>query len=103
MDGATRADGVVVLAATNRVDALDPALRRPGRFDREIEIGIPKEIDRKDILVKLLSQVPNDLKEDDFSKVASVTHGYVGNQKNRKDQIATCERGKNLLRAYFRS
>ncbi|KAJ7363282.1 spermatogenesis associated protein 5 [Desmophyllum pertusum] len=54
MDGADSASfssgHVIVLAATNRPDALDPALRRPGRLDREIEIGIPNASDREDIL-----------------------------------------------------
>jgi ATP-dependent Zn protease len=48
--GAGAADGVVVLAATNRPDALDAALRRPGRFDRELEVGVPSPADRADIL-----------------------------------------------------
>ncbi|MDR0439322.1 MAG: CDC48 family AAA ATPase [Methanocalculaceae archaeon] len=50
MDGITDRGQVVVVGATNRPDAIDPALRRPGRFDREIEIGVPSEIDRQEIL-----------------------------------------------------
>jgi transitional endoplasmic reticulum ATPase len=50
MDGITYRGQVVVVGATNRPDAIDPALRRPGRFDREIEIGVPSEIDRQEIL-----------------------------------------------------
>ncbi|NQZ85070.1 MAG: CDC48 family AAA ATPase [Nanoarchaeales archaeon] len=50
MDGLNKADGVVVIAATNRIDSLDEALRRPGRFDREIEIGVPKVDGRMEIL-----------------------------------------------------
>ncbi len=48
---------VVVLAATNRPDAIDSALRRPGRFDREIEIGIPSALQRRDILRVMLAEV----------------------------------------------
>src|SRR5947209_16880550 len=50
MDGMKSRGKVVVIAATNRPDSLDPAIRRPGRFDREIEIGIPDEQGRKEIL-----------------------------------------------------
>lgn len=81
MDGiaSKEKEGVVVLAATNRPNALDPALRRPGRFDREIEIGIPKEKDRREILSKLLSRVPDCcVSEEEISNIANVTHGYVG-------------------------
>ncbi|MCQ2053024.1 MAG: CDC48 family AAA ATPase [archaeon] len=78
MDGlsSSRRD-VVVIAATNREDAIDPALRRPGRFDREIEIGIPSKIGRKDILEVHLRGMPltNDVSIDEL---ASITHGFVG-------------------------
>ena len=50
MDGLEERGQVVVIGATNRVDAIDAALRRPGRFDREIEIGVPSELDRIEIL-----------------------------------------------------
>lgn len=60
---------MIVLGATNRADALDPALRRPGRFDREIEIGIPNATDRRDILVTLLRKTPNSLCEQDLTKL----------------------------------
>ena len=59
---------VLVLAATNRPDALDSALRRPGRFDREIEIGIPNTADRQDILRTLLRNVPHNLLEEDLTR-----------------------------------
>ena len=59
---------VLVLAATNRPDALDPALRRPGRLDREIEIGIPNAGDREDILRTLLRTVPHSLTGEDFTR-----------------------------------
>lgn len=52
MDGAVSSSNVVVIGATNRPNAIDPALRRPGRFDREVSIGIPDCNDRLDILQK---------------------------------------------------
>lgn len=59
---------VIVLAATNRPDALDPALRRPGRLDREIEIGIPTASDREDILRTLLRSVPHSFTDENFTR-----------------------------------
>ncbi|MBQ6548242.1 MAG: CDC48 family AAA ATPase [Candidatus Methanomethylophilaceae archaeon] len=78
MDGLSSGKGdVVVIAATNREDAIDPALRRPGRFDREIEIGIPGRDGRKDILEVHMRGMP--LTDDvSIDKLASMTHGFVG-------------------------
>ncbi len=77
MDGLESRGKVVVIGATNRPNALDPALRRPGRFDREIEIGIPGKDARKEILEIHTRGVP--LAEDvDLEKLADMTHGYVG-------------------------
>ncbi len=77
MDGLESRGKVVVIGATNRPNALDPALRRPGRFDREIEIGIPGKNARKEILEIHTRGVP--LAEDvDLEKLADMTHGYVG-------------------------
>lgn len=69
---------VVVLAATNRPNALDAALRRPGRFDREIEVPIPNEAGRLDILNVYFSRMQHSLAPQDIATVASITHGYVG-------------------------
>ncbi|MCO5590256.1 hypothetical protein L7F22_044225 [Adiantum nelumboides] len=69
---------VVVIAATNRPNALDPALRRPGRLDREIEVGIPSSTARLEILQVLLKGVPHSLSFDTIKAVADRTHGYVG-------------------------
>jgi AAA family ATPase len=69
---------VVVIAATNRPNALDPALRRPGRFDREIEIGIPDADARFDILQILTSKIPHSVAQADLRAIADRTHGYVG-------------------------
>jgi transitional endoplasmic reticulum ATPase len=77
MDGLKERGQVVVIGATNRVDAIDPALRRPGRFDREIEIAVPNEIDRTEILRIHCRGMP--IAEDvDLVKIAQQTHGYVG-------------------------
>ncbi|KAJ1567910.1 spermatogenesis associated protein 5 [Nowakowskiella sp. JEL0078] len=71
--------GIVVLAATNRVNAIDDALRRPGRFDREVEIGIPTPNDRFEILKVHLKKTQNDLSDDDIKFIAvQKMHGYVG-------------------------
>ncbi len=77
MDGLKHRGKVIVIAATNRPNAIDPALRRPGRFDREIEIGIPDEQDRFEILQIHTHGMPL---EDglDLSKFAKITHGFVG-------------------------
>ncbi|KAF5385405.1 hypothetical protein D9757_005422 [Collybiopsis confluens] len=69
---------VIVIGTTNRPNAIDPALRRPGRFDREIEIGVPDGEARFSILKTLLSKTPNDIREKDLYAVASRAHGYVG-------------------------
>jgi transitional endoplasmic reticulum ATPase len=77
MDGLKERGQVVVIGATNRVDAIDPALRRPGRFDREIEIAVPNETDRTEILRIHCRGMP--IAEDvDLVKLAQQTHGYVG-------------------------
>lgn len=77
MDGLEARGKIIVIAATNRVDAVDPALRRPGRFDREIEIGVPDRDGRKEILQIHTRGMP--LAEDvDLDMLADNTHGYVG-------------------------
>jgi transitional endoplasmic reticulum ATPase len=77
MDGMQSRGKVVVIAATNRPNALDPALRRPGRFDREIEIGVPDQQGRLEILQIHTRGMP--LSDNvDLQKLASSTHGFVG-------------------------
>ncbi len=77
MDGIEARGKLVVIGATNRPNAIDPALRRPGRFDREIEIGIPDEEGRYDILQIHTRGMP--LTEDvNLESIAKVTHGFVG-------------------------
>ncbi|MBS7639186.1 MAG: CDC48 family AAA ATPase [Candidatus Bathyarchaeia archaeon] len=77
MDGLKPRGRVVVIGATNRPNAIDPALRRPGRFDREIEIGVPNKQGRLEILQIHTRNMP--LAEDvDLERIASITHGFVG-------------------------
>ncbi len=77
MDGINGRGQVIVMAATNLPDSLDPALRRPGRFDREIAIGVPDRPGRREILAVHTRGMP--LAADvDLDRLASVTHGFVG-------------------------
>ena len=77
MDGLKSRGQVVVIGATNRPDSLDPALRRPGRFDREIEIGVPDADERREVLEIHTRNMP--IEEDvDLNKLANTTHGFVG-------------------------
>ena len=77
MDGLQSRGKVVVIGATNRPNALDPALRRPGRFDREIEIGVPNKDGRLQILQIHTRGMPLE-KDVDLTQLASLTHGFVG-------------------------
>jgi len=96
MDGLKGRGNVIVIGATNRPEALDPALRRPGRFDREIEIGIPDRDGRLEILQIHTRGMP--LAEDvDLEKLADITHGYTG-----ADLAALCrEAAMKALRRYL--
>ena len=77
MDGLSGRGDVIVIAATNREESIDPALRRPGRFDREIEIGIPGRDGRKDILAVHLRSMPLD-EDVSTDRLANLTQGFVG-------------------------
>jgi transitional endoplasmic reticulum ATPase len=93
MDGLKSRGKVIVIAATNIPNMIDPALRRPGRFDREIEIGVPDRKGRLEILKIHTRNMPlaNDV---DLEKIADVTHGFVG-----ADLAAICkEAAMNVLR-----
>lgn len=96
MDGLESRGQLVVIAATNRPNALDPALRRPGRFDREIEIGIPDKKGRLEILQIHTRNMP--LAEDvSLEKIAEITYGYTG-----ADLVALCkEAAMKALRRYL--
>ncbi len=77
MDGLSKRGHVIVIGATNREDAIDPALRRPGRFDREIEIGVPTRAGRKEILLIHTRRMP--LEEGfDLDRFVDFTYGFVG-------------------------
>ncbi|XP_072291102.1 ATPase family gene 2 protein homolog A [Eucyclogobius newberryi] len=85
---------LLVLGATNRPHALDPALRRPGRFDKELEVGVPSAGERADILQKLLLSVPHSASGDELTRLSESAHGYVG-----ADLAAVCkEAGLRALR-----
>src|ERR671919_153417 len=77
MDGLKARGKVVVIGATNRINAIDPALRRPGRFDREIELGVPDRDGRLDVLQIHTRGMP--LAQDvNLEKLADISHGFVG-------------------------
>ncbi|XP_024975529.1 calmodulin-interacting protein 111 isoform X2 [Cynara cardunculus var. scolymus] len=78
MDGISRTEGLLVIAATNRPDSIEPALRRPGRLDREIEISVPSPFQRYDILLALLNEKEHHLSDTEIHHVAMTTHGFVG-------------------------
>eukprot|EP00066_Takifugu_rubripes_P020033 XP_011609299.1 PREDICTED: spermatogenesis-associated protein 5 [Takifugu rubripes] len=85
---------VLVLGATNRPHALDPALRRPGRFDKELEVGVPSAAERADILQKQLRLAPCGASREELTQLADAAHGYVG-----ADLAAVCkEAGLHALR-----
>jgi len=96
MDGLSGRGNVIVIGATNRPGALDPALRRPGRFDREIEIGVPDKKGRYEIIQIHTRGMP--LAEDvDLKKLSEMSHGYTG-----ADVSALCrETAMKALRRYL--
>ncbi|XP_044506158.1 calmodulin-interacting protein 111 isoform X2 [Mangifera indica] len=99
IDGINRTDGVVVIAATNRPDSIEPALRRPGRLDREIELGVPSPMQRLEILQTLLGGMEHSLSDLQVQHLAMATHGFVG-----ADLAALCnEAALVCLRFYAKS
>jgi len=96
MDGLAGRGNVIVIGATNRPGALDPALRRPGRFDREIEIGVPDKHSRFEILQIHTRGMPL-AKDIELQKLTDMTHGYTG-----ADLAALCrETAMKALRRYL--
>ncbi len=77
MDGMGSRENIIVIGATNRPNAIDPALRRPGRFDREIEIGVPDKQGRLETLQIHTRNMPI-AADVDFKKISEITHGYTG-------------------------
>ncbi len=98
MDGMGARGNIVVIGATNRPNAIDPALRRPGRFDREIEIGVPDKKSRHEILQVHTRAMP--LSSDvDLRRLSDICHGYTG-----ADVSALCrEAAMKALRRYLPS
>ncbi|RLI05157.1 AAA family ATPase [Candidatus Bathyarchaeota archaeon] len=96
MDGLESRGQVIVIAATNRPNAIDPALRRPGRFDREIEIGVPDRNGRLEILQIHTRGMPL-AKDVNLEELADITHGFVG-----ADLAALCrEAAMRTLRRFL--
>ncbi len=93
MDGLKSRGKVVVIGATNRVNSLDPALRRPGRFDREITVGVPDKKGRLNILKIHTRNMPL-TKDVDLEKIAEITYGFVGADLS----ALTKEAAMNVLR-----
>ncbi len=87
MDGLKSRGKVIVIGATNIPNSLDPALRRPGRFDREIELGVPSKHGRMEILQIHTRGMPL-AKDVEIDKIAEITYGYVGADLN-----ALCKEG----------
>ena len=96
MDGLESRGKVVVIGATNRPDAIDPALRRPGRFDREIEIGIPDEKGRQEILEIHTRGMPL-TEEVNLDSISRVTHGFVGADLEAVCREAAMKSLRNIL------
>jgi transitional endoplasmic reticulum ATPase len=96
MDGLITRGNVIVVAATNRPDSLDPALRRPGRFDREIEIGVPDRKGRREIIQIHTRGMPLEDKVD-LDKIANKTHGFVGADLSAVSREAAMHALKRIL------
>ncbi|KAL8142988.1 hypothetical protein V2J09_016020 [Rumex salicifolius] len=97
MDGISRTQGLLIIAATNRIDSIEPALRRPGRLDREIEIGVPSPQQRLDIMKTSLNKMDHSLVDSEVEHLAMVAHGFVG-----ADLAALCnEAAIACLRRYI--
>jgi transitional endoplasmic reticulum ATPase len=96
MDGMPHRGQVIVVAATNRPDAIDQALRRPGRFDREIEIGVPNRNARKQILQIHTRNMPL-VKDVSVDELADITHGYTGADLNALVREAAMAKLRELL------
>src|SRR3989475_10679843 len=96
MDGMSARGNIIVIGATNRPNSIDPALRRPGRFDREIEIGVPDKLGRYEVLQIHTRTMP--LGSDvDLHRLADICHGYTG-----ADVSALCrEAAMKALRRYL--
>ena len=97
LDGLKARGEVIVIGATNRPDSIDPALRRPGRFDREIEIGVPDRLGRKQILEIHVRNMPLDRKEEILDHFSAITHGYTGADLNLLTKEAALKALRKVL------
>ncbi len=99
MDGFGANEGIIIIAATNRPDILDPALLRPGRFDRQVVVDVPDVLGREEILKIHSSKKPLD-ESVDLSRIAKVTSGYTGaDLENLMNEAAifAARRGKEKI------
>ncbi len=128
MDGLEERGQVVVIGATNRIDAIDPALRRPGRFDREVEIGVPDQIDRleifqihtrgmpiynweNDVALKILSERISSFEKNSLMRISDNTsrmeslefekRNFETDQKEIKDELEKLEKEKRNANESF--
>lgn len=101
-DSIKRNEMLFVIAITSKLDQIDLSLRRPGRFDKEVEIGVPNAIERGEIFGKLLLKCKHSLKKEDISELAGITHGYVGSDLNalvKEAGMVAIKNIKSLLNA----
>ena len=96
LDGLKARGEVIVIGATNRPDSLDPALRRPGRFDREIEIGVPDRTGRLEVLQIHTRNMPLE-KDVKLKEFANLTHGYTGADLNLLTKEAALKAMRRVL------
>src|SRR5712692_252114 len=96
MDGLEARGDIIVVGATNRVNAIDPALRRPGRFDREIESGVPDKRGRHEIMLIHTRNMPL-AKDVDLRRLADITHGYVGADASALSREAAMKALRRIL------
>ncbi|XP_046738767.1 ATPase family protein 2 homolog [Diprion similis] len=89
---------ILVMATSSQPHALDPALRRHGRIDKEFEVAVPTQRMRKEILLKLLSKIPNDLSDSNIGEISFVTHGFVA-----ADLFSLCSRATMHAMKHWRT
>ena len=88
---------IFLIGATNRPNALDNALRRPGRLDREIEIPIPDQLSRYKILKSLINNIPNKITEEELQTISSKSHGFVGADLSSLIQLSSIKAINKLI------
>ena len=88
---------IFLIGATNRPNALDNALRRPGRLDREIEIPIPDQLSRYKILKSLINNIPNKITEEELQTISSKSHGFVGADLSSLIQLSSIKAINRLI------